>query len=79
MWSVCLSVSTLHNRAKTKQVKIINVTGGIVYLAEWIIDDTCLVFAIFLSHRLSQQFKIINVGWLLEIQISKRACFKCTI
>ena len=37
------SVSTIQNLAKLNKVKTIFATGETVGLAEWIIDDTCLV------------------------------------
>ena len=42
--SVC--PSTLFKSSKTKQQKIMVATGETVGLAEWIINDTCLVFTI---------------------------------
>ena len=41
------SVSTIENIAKQKKVKTIFTTGVTGDLAEWIIDDTCLVECIF--------------------------------
>ena len=50
------SVPISHNRAKTKkhfQVEVMVTTGGTVSLAEWIIDDTCLVSFLFIDLSLS--------------------------
>ena len=43
------SVPTFQNLAKQNKVKTMFATGKTVGLAEWIIDDTCLVFPLFLA------------------------------
>ena len=50
--SVRPSVPTFQNLAKLNKVKTMFPTGDTVGLAEWVIDDTCLVFVVFPSEML---------------------------
>ena len=46
--SVCPSIPTFQNLAKQNKAKTMFATGETVGLAEWIIDDTCLVYFTFI-------------------------------
>ena len=54
--SVCPSVPNFQNLANQNKAKTMFATGETVGMAEWIIDDTCLVLYVFCKANLVLKF-----------------------
>ena len=72
--SVRTSVPTFQNLAKQKkyQVKTMFTTGKTIDLAEWIIDDTCLVCATFKNKFYDSCYGYGKTNYAPNVRISSR-------